>query len=299
MANEITRQLPAVTAIQKAPWRKRFSAQFIAGRFGLYILVAIICLAQFFPIIWSLLTSFMTPQETLSIPAALFPSSLNLTNYASVFNSDMGRYYLNSVIVSIVSATITMTLASLASYAFARLKFRMKTLTLVLTLALSFFPPLAQVLPLYSLLNKAHLINTLWALIVPYSVLGLPLAVLILTAFFRDIPGDLEEAAMVDGLTRFKAFYRIILPLSAPGFFTTFIIVFVANWNEFLFALNYTTANTYTLPVGIVEVSQTEFTTNFGVLSAATTLAVVPLVILILLLERRIVSGLTSGAVKG
>jgi multiple sugar transport system permease protein len=129
--------------------------------------------------------------------------------------------------------------------------------------------------------------------------LGLPLAVLILIAVFQDIPVELEEAAVVDGLSRLGAFLRIILPVSLPGLFTAAVVVFVGDWNEYLFALNYTTPNTYTIPVGIVTISQTQFTTHFDILSAATLISVVPLVIRIMMMERRMVSGLTAGALGG
>jgi multiple sugar transport system permease protein len=264
-----------------------------------YIVAAIVVILEFFPTIWALLTSLMTPQETTSIPATLWPAHPTLGSYVSAIQGDIGHYYLNSIIASLVSTAITTALATSAAYAFARLRFRFKTAILIFVLALSLFPPLAQLIPVYIVLQKLHLIGTLGALILPYSVFGLPLAVLILMAFFQDAPRDLEEAAMVDGLTRFRAFLRVILPITLPGVFTAAVMVFVQDWNEYLFALNYTNTNTYTLPVGIVTISQTEFTTNFGVLSAATILSVVPLVVIILLLQRRIVSGLTAGAVKG
>ncbi len=265
----------------------------------IYIFLAIILIVQFFPIIWALLTSLMTPQETTTVPATLVPAQPTLQSYSAALQGDIGHYYVNSIIAAVVSTVITMLLATLAAYAFARLRFRFKTPLLIIVLVLSFFPPLAQVIPLYRILQSLHLIGTLGALILPYSVFGLPLAVLVLMAFFGEIPLDFEEAAVVDGMTRLSAFVRIILPMAAPGLFTTAIIVFVGNWNEYLFALNFTTTGTYTLPVGIVTISQTEFTTNFGILSAATILSVVPLVILILLLERRIVSGLMAGGLKG
>ncbi len=272
-------------------------------RLGLRVLlypgVALILLVQFFPLLWALLTSLMTPAETTTTPATLIPAHPTLVSYGTALSGDIGRYYKNSVIVSLAATAVTMVLATLAAYAFARLRFRFRTPLLVFVLAMSLFPPLAQVIPVYQILQQIHLLGSLLALIVPYSVLGLPLAVLVLMAFFQDVPADLEDAALVDGTTRLGAFVRIILPVVMPGFFTTAIIAFVADWNEYLFALNYTNTNTYTLPVGIVTISQTEFTTNFGVLSAATVMAVVPLVVLILLLERRIVSGLTAGAVKG
>ncbi len=271
----------------------------ISGYTLLYIVLAIIFLVQFFPLIWALLTSLMTPQETTTIPATLLPAHPALTTYRQALQGDIGRYYLNSVIASLVSTLVTMVLATLAAYAFARLRFRYKTLLFIFVLSLSLFPPLAQVIPLYQILQSLHLIGTLGAIILPYSVFGLPLAVLTLMAFFQDVPLEFEEAAMVDGMRHVQAFLRIILPMTIPGLFTTAVIVFVNDWNEYLFALNYTTTNTYTLPVGIVTISQTEFTTNFGILSAATIMSVVPLVILILLLERRIVSGLTAGGLKG
>lgn len=282
------------SAAARPPRRRRLSLRAL-----LYLGVAAIVVVQFFPLVWALLTSLMTPAETTTTPATLIPMHPSLASYTTALSGDIGRYYRNSVIVSLVSTGVTMVLATLAAYAFARLRFRFRTGLLIFVLALSLFPPLAQVIPLYQILQQLHLLGSLLALIVPYSVLGLPLAVLILMAFFQDVPPDLEEAALVDGTTRLGAFVRIILPVIMPGFFTTAIIAFVADWNEYLFALNYANTNTYTLPVGIVTISQTEFTTNFGVLSAATVMAVVPLVVLILLLERRIVSGLTAGAVKG
>jgi multiple sugar transport system permease protein len=272
---------------------------FRATRTLIYIVSALILLVQFFPLIWALLTSLMTTQETTSTPATLLPAHPSLNSYLEALQGAIGHYYINSIIASTVSAACTMVLATLAAYAFARLRFRFKTPLLLFVLFFSLFPPLVQVIPVYQILQGLHLIGTLGSLILPYTVFGLPLAVLILMAFFQDVPIELEEAAIVDGLSRFGTFLRIVLPVVLPGLFATAVIVFVGNWNEYLFALNYTTENTYTLPVGIVTISQTEFTTNFALLSAATIMSVVPLVILILLLERRIVSGLTAGALKG
>ncbi len=271
----------------------------VSGQVWLYILLILILLIQFFPMIWALLTSLMTANETTSIPATLLPAHPALSSYVTALQGDIGRYYVNSIIASLVATLITMVLGTLAAYAFARLRFRFKMPLLIFVLSLSLFPPLAQVIPVYQILQSLHLVGSLAALILPYSVFGLPLAILILIGFFQDIPIEFEEAAVVDGMSRFGALWRIILPMTVAGLFTTAIIVFVGDWNEYLFALNYTTTNTYTLPVGIVNISQTEFTTNFGILSAATVMSVVPLVILILLLERRIVSGLMAGGLKG
>ncbi len=286
--------IKARTTEQRPPTRYKIGARSL-----IYLVSALILIIQFFPLLWALLTSLMTSQETTSVPAQLLPARPTISSYTQALQGDIGHYYVNSVIVAIVSTLITMVLATLAAYAFARLRFRFKTPLLLFVLFFSLFPPLVQVIPVYQILQKAHLLNTLGGLILPYSIFGLPLAVLILMAFFQDVPIELEEAAIVDGLSRFGTFLQIVLPVSIGGLFTTAIIVFVGDWNEYLFALNYTSSNTFTLPVGIVNISQTEFTTNFGILSAATILSVVPLIALILLLERRIVSGLTAGALKG
>ena len=241
----------------------------------------------------------MTQQETTTIPATLLPIHPRIDSYIEAFRGDIGHYYSNSTNAATVATVITIALSTFAAYAFARLRFRFKTALLLCVLSLSLFPPLAQVIPVYQILQKLHLLGTLAALILPYSVSGLPLAVLILTAIFQDIPVELEEAAMIDGLTRFRAFLRVILPATLPGIFTATVIVFVGDWNEYLFALNYTTPNTSTLPVGIVTISQTDFTTNFDILAAATIISVVPLVVRILMMERNVVSGFLAGVLKG
>lgn len=263
------------------------------------ITLAVILLVQFLPLVWALLTSLMTQQETVTVPARLLPAHPQLVSYTVALQGDIGHYYSNSSVAATVATVVTLVLSTSAAYAFARLRFRFKTTLLLFVLSLSLFPPLAQVIPVYQLLQRLHLIGTLSGLILPYSVIGLPLAVLILIAVFQDIPVELEEAAAVDGLTRWGTFLRVILPLSLPGIVTAAVIVFVGDWNEYLFALNYTTPNTYTMPVGIVTVSQTQFTTHFDVLSAATLISVVPLIIRILMMQRRMVSGLTAGALGG
>ncbi len=266
---------------------------------AIYIILAVLLVVQFLPLLWALLTSLMTSQETTTVPARLLPAHPMIVSYFVALQGDIGHYYSNSSVAATVSTVITMALATLSAYAFARLRFRFKTTLLLFVLSLSLFPPLAQVIPVYELLQKLHLIGTLTGLILPYSVTGLPLAVLILIAVFQDVPVELEEAAVVDGMTRLEAFLRVILPVTLPGIITAAVIVFVGDWNEYLFALNYTTLNTYTMPVGIVTISQIQFTTHFDVLSAATLISVVPLIVRILMMQRRMVSGLTAGALGG
>ena len=270
----------------------------ITAHAWLYMLLGVVLIVQFSPLAWALLTSFMSSKETTTIPATLIPLHPTLDSYIATVKGDIGRYYNNSTVASFVSTIITMILATLAAYAFARLHFRFKTPLLLFMLSLSLFPPIAQVVPVYQILQKLHLIGSLAALILPYSIMGLPLAVLVLIAIFQDIPLDLEEAAAVDGLTRWEAFVRIIVPVTLPGLFTAAVIIFVGDWNEYLFALNYTTPNTSTLPVGLVTISQTEFVTHFDQLAAATIISVIPLIVRIIMMERRIISGLTIGVFK-
>lgn len=300
MATVARRKEPVLlNSNRRAALTRRRRAISLSTRTLIYVISAIILIIQFFPLIWALLTSLMTSAETTSTPATLFPLNPTLGSYFQAFQGAIGHYYLNSIIAATISAALTMLMATLAAYAFARLRFRGKRFLLIFVLFFSLFPPLIQVIPVYQILQNLHLIGSIGALILPYTIFGLPLAVLILMAFFQEVPGELEEAAIVDGLSRFTAFVRIVLPMVVPGLFAAAVIVFVNNWNEYLFALTYTTGNTYTLPVGIVTISQTEFTTNFSLLSAATIMSVIPLVVLILVLERRIVSGLTAGALKG
>ncbi len=264
-----------------------------------YYLLGIVLAVQFSPILWAFVTSLMTPQETLSSPAPLVPAHPTLTAYLAAWQGDILHYYNNSFYASLISTVITLVMATLAAYAFARLQFRFKTPLLLFMLSLSLFPPLAQVIPVYQILRDLHLIGTLSALVLPYSIIGLPLAVLILMVVFQDVPMEIEEAAAVDGLARWGTFLRIIVPMTLPGLFTAAVIIFVGDWNEYLFALSYTTPNTSTLPLGIVTISQTEIITRFNVLSAAIIVSVVPLIIRILSMERRIVTGLTIGIFKG
>jgi multiple sugar transport system permease protein len=264
-----------------------------------YNLLGIVLVVQFSPILWAFVTSLMTPQETLSSPTPLVPAHPTFTAYLAAWQGDILHYYNNSFYASLISTVITMVMATLAAYAFARLQFRFKTPLLLFMLSLSLFPPLAQVIPVYQILRDLHLIGSLSALVLPYSIIGLPLAVLILMVVFQDVPMEIEEAATVDGLTRWGTFLRIIVPMTLPGLFIAAVIIFVGDWNEYLFALSYTTPNTSTLPLGIVTISQTEIITRFNVLSAAIIVSVVPLIIRILSMERRIVTGLTIGIFKG
>ena len=271
----------------------------VGGRSAFYLMAIVFAVFSLFPMAWILLSSFMPLADLTSQPLVYLPHPPTLDNYRfALQQAPFVRYYLNSTVCSLTATFACLVLAGLAGYAIARLRFRRKQYVLVGILMASFFPPITQLIPLYNLMNKFNLLNTYWALIIPYTFHTLPMAIWLLSAYLRDIPRDLEEAAMVDGTSRLGAFWRVIVPISAPGFITAGIIVFVYNWNEFLFALTFEpNAVMRTIPVGIA-LYQGQFTYPWGTISAATALAVVPVVLIILIFQRRLITGLTAGAVK-
>ncbi|MGB8001950.1 MAG: carbohydrate ABC transporter permease, partial [Anaerobacillus sp.] len=192
----------------------------------------------------------------------------------------------------------TVLVASFAAYSIARLNFRGKSIILGVVLSVSMFPQVATISPIYIFLKNLGLTNSYLGLIIPYTTITLPLSIWLLVTFFRKIPFDLEEAAKIDGASLWQTYWKVIMPLAVPGIFTTAILAFIAAWNEFLFALTINTADKYkTVPVGIA-LFQGQYTIPWGEISAATVVVTVPLVIMVLIFQRRIVSGLTSGSVK-
>ena len=285
--------------------------------FGTIALVLVI-INGFFPSIWLLITSFKRENELFRIPITYFPQAPTWQNYLDVFEKNPFALFLrNSLLISLVATLICVLFAALAGYALGRLKLRGRRTIMTGIVMTSMFPALVLLVPLYRLFRGVelpwlngllflpdtvmtpNLLNTYWALIIPYVALSLPIATLILTSFFQLIPDDLESAATVDGCSRVGALFRIIMPLSAPGIVTAGIIVFVNSWNEFLLALTFNTDLTMrTVPVGIT-LYQGEFAFPWAIISAAVTLGIIPLVILILFFQQRIISGLTAGGVKG
>jgi ABC-type glycerol-3-phosphate transport system permease component len=267
---------------------------------GFYAFLAFFLLVSLFPLIWVFKMSIITRGEIFASPPTILPNTPTTSAYQTIFSdSRFQRAVLNSVIVSGVTTVICLFLGSIAAYAIARLRFRFKSPFLTLILAISFFPPVAIIAPLFIQFSQVGIINTYAALIIPDVVFALPLTVWLLVAFFRELPFDLEEAAKVDGATTLQAFWKVIVPLSAPGVFTTAILTFIFAWNEFLFA------NTFSFDISVQPVTvvipqfATIFTVDYGAQAAAAVVVTIPLVILVLLFQRRIVSGLTAGAVKG
>ncbi|NNN11595.1 MAG: carbohydrate ABC transporter permease [Acidimicrobiaceae bacterium] len=301
-----------MTTTSKPPSRKRVRVKspepskvarrhgWARARMGVFNLSAIILgFYALFPVIWILITSLKPQAQLTTQPVTLIPTSVTLGSYRTALSqAPFGRYYFNSLLVTVSSTIFSLILGTFAGYALARLRFRFKRLILMIILAFSFLPPITLVVPLFNLFRHFNLLNTYWALIIPYTFLTLPICVWLMNAYLQDLPKELEEAAMVDGLTTFGAFFRIILRVSVPGVVTTGLIIFATNWNEFLLALTFMTNNQMrTLPVGIA-LYPGQYTFPWGIISAATVLALVPVALGVSVFQRRLISGLTLGAVK-
>lgn len=265
-----------------------------------YVFLVLFVLVSIFPLLWVFRMSIVTQVQLFQSPPTVLVAPPTNTAYATIFGDNVFRRALiNSVIIAGVTTLICLFFGSLAAYAIARLKFGFKNSVLTLILAISFFPPVAIIAPLFVQFRTVGIINTLWSVIITDTVFALPLTIWILVAFFRELPPDLEEAARVDGATTLQAFRMVIVPLAAPGVFTTAILTFIFAWNEFLFA------NTFLLTQNVQPVTvvipnfATVYTTNYPAQAAAAVVVTIPLVLLVLLFQRRIVSGLTAGAVKG
>jgi multiple sugar transport system permease protein len=261
------------------------------------VIIVIYCLAPFY---WMVVSALRQPHDQSD--NAFFPSPLSMENFQAVFRSDVGfgRNLLNSVIVAGTTTVLTLILGTFAAYTLARLNFRFKNVAAGIIIATAMFPGISVVVPLLKLFTDIGWINTYQAMVVPSLSFALPLAVWTLATFFRQMPKELEEAAMVDGLTRGQAFRKVIIPLAAPGMFTTAIITFIAAWNEFIIALSM--VNEQQMKTATVAISQftgiSGFDSPFGTKMAAGVVVTVPLVIVVLIFQRRIIAGLTAGGVK-
>ena len=266
----------------------------------LYAALAVFIAVNFFPFFWTVLSSLKPATQLFAINPPLWPRAFSWENYWAIFAE---RHFqvniINSLIVAGGASFFCVALGSLAAYALARLTFRGKTLLLGGILVISLFPPVALVSPLFLFFRQVGFINTYQALILSYLTFGLPLTIWLLTAFFRQIPWELEEAARMDGAGTWQVFWHVSLPLAAPGVFTAAILTFIYCWNEFLFALAFTTNDqARTIPVAIVMFSGYH-TTPWGQILAAVTVVTLPVALMVLILQRRIIAGLTAGALKG
>jgi multiple sugar transport system permease protein len=261
---------------------------------------AVIVVAALVPVLWLLSLSLKDPASVND--GRLIPKVFSLDSYSSIFKEDIFTKALrNSIGIALISTVIAVILASMAAYAIARLEFPGKRLLLAASLAIAMFPPVSIVGPLYDMWRTLGLYDTWPGLIIPYMTFTLPLAIFTLSAFFREIPWELEQAAQMDGATPAQAFRKVILPLAAPGVFTTAILVFIYAWNDFVFALSLTsTTRAQTVPPAIQSFTGvSQFTAPTGAIAAAAIIVTIPIVLMVLFFQRRIVAGLTAGAVKG
>jgi len=250
--------------------------------------------------VWIISLSFKDPATIAD--GNFLPTKWTWSNYSGIFKQSIFTDALrNSIGIALISTVIAVVLACFAAYAIARLNFPGKRVILAASLAIAMFPPISIVGPLYNMWRNLGLYDTWPGLIIPYMTFALPLSIFTLSAFFREIPWELEQAAQVDGATPFQAFFRVIAPLAAPGVFTTAILVFLFCWNDFVFAISLTsTGNAETVPAAISSFpGASQFTAPIGSIAAAAVVVTVPIIVIVLLFQRRIVAGLTAGAVKG
>ncbi len=264
---------------------------------SLILLVIAVCWLTA-PYVWQVITSLKPTSELARVPPVL-PSRLDWTHYSAVWqNGHFRRFILNSFVVATLTTLLSLVCGSMAAFVTARFSFRFKPLLLSIILAVSMFPPIAIVSPLYLMIRAVHLRDTYWALVLPYSSFALPFMVWTLHNFFKQVPEEIMEAARLDGCNLWQLYRKIILPLTKPALFTTGILVFIFAWNEFLFALTFTaTPKSQTVPVGIALFPGI-FEVPWGDIAAATIIVTLPLILLVMVFERHIISGLAAGAVK-
>ena len=275
----------ATTTRQKAGWT---TANIVV------ILLAVI------PVLWIVSLSFKDPSSITD--RSFWPRKWTWDNYSGIFKtSEFTRALINSIGIALISTFVAVVFASMAAYAVARLRFPGKRVLIGMSLLIAMFPAIALATPLFNIERILGLFDTWPGLIIPYVATGLPLGIYTLSAFFREIPWELEKAAKVDGAMPYQAFVRVIAPLAAPGMVTTAILVFLYCWNDFLFAITLTsTTRARTAPAAMgFFTGNSQFQAPTGSISAAAVVITIPIIIFVLFFQRRIVAGLTSGAVKG
>lgn len=263
---------------------------------GLQLLLVVVVML---PFLWMFSVSIKPANEPFSIPPRLWPENPTFDNYESAMYPEFGRYFLNSVIVSLLTMILSISVGLLAAYGFGRFSFPGMRVLLVAIILAQMFPVATMIIPLYKIMNGLGLINTYASLVLAYLTLTLPISIWMLRGFIRNIPPDLEEAAMVDGCTRLQAFWRLVVPLARPGIAATAVWIAVVTWQEFLFALAFTTTRDMrTIPVGMSDF-QGQFGIRYGELMASSVMVSVPIIVLFFFLQRYFVAGLTAGATKG
>jgi multiple sugar transport system permease protein len=251
------------------------------------------------PFFWQFMTSIKPLSEIAAIPAKWIPSYVHVQFYINVFTKHpFHRYLLNSFIVAVTTTSLCILIGASAAYALARLRFKGKKFMLMAILSISMFPTIATLSPIYLLLKQLHLINKYAGLIIPYITFALPLAIWLLTNFFSQLPKGFEEAAEMDGCSRMGIFFRIMLPLIKPAIFSVALIVFINAWNEYIYALTFMTNDLMrTVPVGIA-LFPSNYELPWGDMAAGSVVVTVPLIIMVLIFQKKIIAGLTTGGIK-
>jgi trehalose/maltose transport system permease protein len=272
----------------------------LLGWTGFYVLVAAIILYAVFPFYYAIVTSLKAGSQLFSVE--YFPTTWNWDNYVSVFREQpFAHNLLNSVLVSFSVVALSLFFGVTAAFALGRVQFRGRGLLLMTVLGVSMFPQVAVLSGMFELIRGLGLYNNLLGLVISYMIFTLPFTVWVLTTFMRDLPKELEEAAIMDGASPWQIIVKVFMPLMWPALVTTGLLAFIAAWNEFLFALTFTLTNTQrTVPVAIALISgASQYELPWGNIMAASVIVTLPVVVLVLIFQRRIVSGLTAGAVKG
>ena len=268
-------------------------------RIALTLLNIALGLIILLPFFWMVSVSLKPAAEPFAIPARLWPENPTLENYVTAFRPEFRTYFLNSVIVSFSTVLITVSLALFAAYAFTRAQFRLLSVVMTLVIVAQMFPASAIIIPIYKMMKSADLLNTYTSLILAYVTVTLPVAIWMLRGFMANLPLTLEEAAAIDGAGPIRTFFEIIVPLCRPGIVATAVFVLIVTWQEFLFALSFTsTKEMRTLPVGVNDFIG-QYGIRYGELMASSVLISLPVIVIFFLLQRQFVAGLTAGAVKG
>src|SRR4051812_6832023 len=290
--------------VSRGRWLKRTPVGRFVTKLPFWLLIAAIFVYAIFPFYWAIRSAFTPESELFRTPVDYFPKHPTLANFRGALSESTFQHALiNSTIVAGSVTLISLAIGSLAAYALGRFRFRGRSAVLYLMLSMTIFPQIAILGALYTMITRFHLYDSLGALIFSYMIFTLPFTVWVLTSFMRGLPGDLEEAAYVDGATPLQVFYKVLLPLIAPGLVTTGLLAFISAWNEYLYALSFIQSpDKYTVPLAItsfVSPTGSGFAVPWGQIMAATVIVTLPLLIMVLVLQKRIIAGLTAGAVKG
>lgn len=271
------------------------------GTFSIYTVLTIFSAVALYPFVVAVITSLKTEEEIYHIPFVWFPKLLTFHNYYYVIvNDGFWRYFLNSVFVATVTTIFAVFLSILAGYGFSRYRFKGKNILKLGSLSSYLVPTAVLFLPFYLLMGRLNLLNTLWSLILTYGALNLPISLLMMTGYFSGIPLELDQAAIIDGCSRLGSLFKIILPLASPGIVSVALFCFISSWQEFLFALIYIKdIPMRTLALGLATYNTPQHGVLWGHMMAAMVFSVLPTTIIFVLFQKRLIAGLTKGALKG